>query len=60
MKNILDPKFKYIPSAATDVQRTWRKFGWRPPGEVPNLRNMDDSRENNPKKRVSLQTQEMR
>ena len=25
-----DPNFVYIPSAATDVQKTWRKFGWVP------------------------------
>ncbi len=27
---ILDPKFKYTPAAATDIQETWRKFGWKP------------------------------
>ena len=30
-KSILDPAFKYIPSASTDVQSTWIKFGWKPP-----------------------------
>ena len=30
-KSILDPNFKYIPSAQTDVQRTWMKYGWKPP-----------------------------
>ena len=29
-KSILDPNFKYIPSAQTDVQATWRKYGWKP------------------------------
>ena len=29
-KSILDPNFKYIPSAQTDVQATWRKHGWKP------------------------------
>lgn len=29
-KSILDPNFKYIPSAQTDVQRTWMKYGWKP------------------------------
>jgi len=24
------PDFVYYPAAATDVTRTWRKFGWTP------------------------------
>jgi hypothetical protein len=31
--SILDPNFKYEPSAKTDVQATWRKHGWVPPSE---------------------------
>ena len=30
---ILDPDFEYVPAAATDVQRTWRRFGWVPMAE---------------------------
>ena len=27
---LLNPNWKYTPSDQTDVQRTWRKFGWLP------------------------------
>ena len=32
--SIKDPNFVWIPSHQTDVQRTWRKFGWRPLKEI--------------------------
>jgi hypothetical protein len=32
-KSILDRSFTYIPSAATSVDATWRRFGWRPLSE---------------------------
>jgi len=28
--SILDPTFHYVPSVATSVTDTWRRFGWRP------------------------------
>ena len=28
--SILDPAFQYVPSVATCVADTWRRFGWRP------------------------------
>ena len=27
---LLDPRFKYVPAAATDVAATWRRFGFDP------------------------------
>lgn len=27
---ILDPRFNYVPAAATDVAATWRRFGFNP------------------------------
>lgn len=29
-----DPTFVYVPAAATDVQKTWAKFGWTPPSQA--------------------------
>jgi hypothetical protein len=28
--SILDHSFRYVPSVATSVAETWRRFGWRP------------------------------
>ena len=27
---VSDPRFVYVPSEKTDVQKTWAKFGWKP------------------------------
>lgn len=32
-RGLVDPTFEYVPAAATDVMRTWKKFGWVPPSE---------------------------
>lgn len=29
--SLLSPDFKYVPSAHTNVQATWKRFGWVPP-----------------------------
>ena len=28
--SLLDPNFKYVPSASTDITQTWKRFGWKP------------------------------
>lgn len=30
-QRVTDPDFKYVPQAKTDVQETWKRFGWVPP-----------------------------
>lgn len=32
--SISSPDFKYVCAAATDVQKTWKKFGWVPPSKL--------------------------
>lgn len=31
--SILDPRFKYIPAAKTDIVKRFRAMGWVPPSE---------------------------
>lgn len=37
---LMDPKFQYRPAANTNVQETWKRFGWTPLSqkEVPNAK----------------------
>lgn len=31
---LLDPRFRYVPAAKTDVLSTWRRFGYRPTSDA--------------------------
>ena len=38
---LIDQRFEYRNSAATDVTLTWRKFGWKPKEEEKRYRDWE-------------------
>ncbi|MGZ8202924.1 MAG: hypothetical protein ACXWUB_06710 [Burkholderiales bacterium] len=44
-RSILDRKFRYVPSVATSVTETWKRFGWRPMNETPRMRPLDHAKQ---------------
>jgi hypothetical protein len=34
--NLMDPQFKYIPAASTNVMQRFKALGWVPPSEKKN------------------------
>jgi hypothetical protein len=56
----MNSNFKYVSAAATDIQATWRKFGWRPLSEMPNLRSVDNGKINQANGRVRPEIKDVR
>jgi hypothetical protein len=42
-RSILDHEFRYVPSVATSVAETWKRFGWRPMTETKRMRPLDEA-----------------
>jgi hypothetical protein len=60
MKSLLDASFRYVPAAATDIKETWRKFGWKPTNELPNMRKVVNSESDKNNKRNNQTIQDVR
>ena len=57
---ILDPNFKYTSAAATNVQETWRKFGWRPISEMSQVRSVESGKGHQTEDRNSAKNERVR
>ena len=60
-RSILDRDFRYVPSIATSVAETWKRFGWRPMKKPKRMQPLDTGQPTHPRNAIScLQTYRMR
>ena len=50
-QSILDHSFRYVPTVATSVMQTWRRFGWQPTTDDERKRRRSGSARMAPEKR---------
>jgi hypothetical protein len=56
----MNSNFKYVPAAETNIQATWRKFGWRPLSEMPDMRSLDNGKIDQANGRVCSEIKDVR